>query len=162
MKPRFILLVVAATAAFANPQAKTMQKHTPAKVVSSPQEIADTIQKLESELRVAIMKGEASWFEQHLAEHYTETDDQGKVRNRTEVIQFYRTTVPEYETWNLSEGTAQTYNGNAVILTGKLQLDGTVRGQHVSGTFRFTRIWIQQGMDWQLAASQFTRVAVAG
>jgi hypothetical protein len=159
MKPRFIVQVLLAAAALAYPQARSNPKQAASPAVSSPREIAEMIQRLESELRVAIMKGEASWFEQHLSEHYTETDDQGKVRNRAEVIEFYRTTLPEYEAWNMSEGTAQTYNGNSVILTGKLELDGTVRGQHVAGAFRFTRVWIKQGPDWQLAASQFTRIA---
>lgn len=128
-------------------------------VVSSPQQIAEAIQHLESELRIATMKGDASWFQEHLAENYAETDAQGKISNRSEVIQFYRTTQPEYDSWNLSEGTARTYNGNTVILTGKLELEATVRGQSVSGAYRFTRVWIKQGLEWQLAASQTTRIA---
>lgn len=114
---------------------------------------------MESGLRIAIMKGDAAWFEEHLAENYAETDADGKISSRSEVIEFYRTTQPEYDTWNLSDGTARTYNGNTVILTGRIDLDGTVRGQHVSGGYRFTRVWIKQGLEWQLAASQITRIA---
>jgi Domain of unknown function (DUF4440) len=158
MKPRLVMLVLLSLPAFAPGNAQSTHKRAPNPVVSSPQQIAETIQRLEAEMRIAIMKGDASWFEQHLAEHYTETDDQGKLKSREEVIQFFRTTQPEYETWNLSEGTAQTFNGNTVILTGKVDLDGTVRGQHVSGAFRFTRVWIKQGLDWQLATTQYTRI----
>src|SRR5690349_8945374 len=110
MKPRLLILVLLSSAAFPLLNAQSAHKRAPGPVVSSPQQIADTIQRLEAELRIAIMKGDASWFEQHLAEHYVETDDQGKLKSRDEVIQFFRTTQPEYETWNLSEGTAQTYN----------------------------------------------------
>lgn len=157
MKPGLLKLVLLAVA-LSTLQAQTAHKRAPGPVVSSPQEIAESIQKLESELRIAIMKADPSWFEEHLAENYAETDAQGKVSNRAEVIQFYRTTQPEFEVWNLSDGTARTYNGNTVILTGRLDLDGTVRGQHIAGGFRFTRVWIKQGMEWQLAASQITRI----
>jgi ketosteroid isomerase-like protein len=75
------------------------------------------------------------------------------------VLQLYRTVQPDYESWNLSEGTAQTFHGNTVILTGKIELQGTVDGKNVSGNFRFTRVWIKQGLDWQLAAEQMTRIA---
>lgn len=128
-------------------------------VVPSPQQIAETIQHLESELRIATMKGDASWFEEHLAPNYADVDAQGKLSTRAEVIQFYRTTQPEYEAWNLSEGTALTFNADTVILTGKVDLDGTVKLHHVSGSFRYFRVWIRQGLDWQLAAQQATRIA---
>ena len=158
MKPGLLKLVLLALA-LPTVQAQTAHKRAPGPVSSSPQEIAETIQKLESELRVATMKGDPSWFEEHLAENYAETDAQGKISSREQVIQFYRTSQPEFEVWNLSDGTARTYNGNTVILTGRLDLDGTVRAQHVTGGFRFIRLWIKQGMEWQLAASQMTRIA---
>ena len=128
-------------------------------VVSSPEEIAKSIQKLESDLRIATMKGEAAWFEEHLADNYVETDDTGKVSTRTDVVKLYRNTQPEYDSWNLSEGTAQTFHGNTVILTGKLDVEGKVDNKSISGSFRFTRVWIKDGLEWKLAAEQMTRIA---
>ena len=138
-------------------QAQTTHKRaTP--VISSPEEIAKSIQQLESDLRIATMKGEASWFEQHLAETFIETDAAGTTHNRADILKLYRNSQPEYDAWNLSEGTAQTFHGNTVVLTGKLDLEGKVDNKSVSGTFRFTRIWIKDGLDWKLAAEQMTKV----
>jgi hypothetical protein len=137
----------------------TRKRSGTAPVVPSQQQIAETIQRLERELRIATMKGDASWFEQHLAENYADVDAQGKVSSRSEVIQFYRTAQPEYDTWNLSDGTARTFNADTVILTGKVDLEGTVGGQHVSGSFRYLRVWIRQGLDWQLATQQATHIS---
>jgi uncharacterized protein DUF4440 len=159
MKPGILLLVLLAPASLTLLHGQTGHKRPATPATASAQQIADIIQHLENEMRIATMKGDAGWFEQHLAENYAETDADGKVSNRAEVIQFYRTTAPEYDSWNLSEGTARTYNGNTVILTGKLDLQGTVRGQHVSGSYRVMRVWIKQGLDWQLASSQYTRIA---
>ena len=159
MKPGFFALVLLLPALLACSYAQTAHKRPAAPAGSSPQEIAEAIQHLEGDLRMAIMKGDPTWFEEHLAESYAETDSDGKIMSRAEVIQFFRTTAPEYDSWNLSEGTARTYNGNTVILTARLELEGTLRGQKISGAFRVTRVWIKQGSDWQLAASQYTRIA---
>ncbi len=159
MKPGFLALVLLLPALLPLAHGQTAHKRPAGAASSSPQETAEAIQHLEGELRTAIMNGDAAWFEEHLAENYAETDSEGKVMSRAEVIQFYRTTAPEYDSWNLSEGTARTYNGNTVILTARLELEGTLRGRKVSGAFRVTRIWIKQAGDWQLAASQYTRIA---
>lgn len=159
MKLRILMLVLLLPPSLVLLQGQAGRKRAATPVASSPQQIAEAIQHLESELRIAIMKGDAAWFQEHLAENYAETDAQGRVSTRAEVIQFYRTTQPDYDSWNLSDGTARTYNGNTVILTGKTEVEGTVGGQRVSGAYRFTRVWIKQGLEWQLAASQTTRIA---
>ena len=157
MKPQFRMLVPLLLASILVLQSQTTRKKA-GPAVSSPQEIAETIQHLESELRIATMKGDPVWFEEHLAENYAEIDAQGKVTTRAEVIEFYKTTQPEYDTWNLSEGTARTYNGNTVILTGKTEFAGTIGNKPVSGAYRLTRVWTKQGLDWELAAQQATRI----
>jgi hypothetical protein len=153
-----VLLALIVPVVPASLDAQTSHKRaTP--VVSSPEDIAKAIQQLESDLRIATMKGEASWFEQHLAETFIETDAAGKAHNRADILRLYRNTQPEYDAWNLSEGTAQTFHGNTVVLTGKLDLEGKVGGKNISGTFRFIRIWIKDGLDWKLAAEQMTKIA---
>jgi hypothetical protein len=121
--------------------------------------VAQTIQHLEDELRIATMKGDAGWFDQYLAPNYEEIDAQGRITSRDEAIQSYRTSQPEYDSWNLSEGRARSYNGSVVILTGKLDVQGTIQGQPIKGPFRYTHVWIRNGPQWQLAMQQATRIA---
>lgn len=154
-----VLLLVLLMVALPAQLASQARRKAAAPIVSSPEEIAKSIQKLESDLRIATMKGEASWFEQYLAENYVETDASGKVSTRADIIKLYRNSQPEYDSWNLSEGTAQSFHGNTVILTGKLDVEGKVEGKSVSGSFRFIRVWVKDGLDWKLAAEQMTRVA---
>ncbi|HEX2327558.1 MAG TPA: nuclear transport factor 2 family protein [Candidatus Angelobacter sp.] len=122
---------------------------------------ADTsaiIQRLEAELRLALLKHEPSWFEEHLAETYTEIDAQGAIHSRADTLQFLRSSDLSLDTYNLSEGTARTFNGDVVILTGKIEVQWTVKDQSFSGNFRFTRIWVKQGLAWELASQQLTRI----
>ena len=154
-----VLLLVAFMAVIPAPLGSQTKHKTATPVVSSPEEIAKSIQQLESDLRIATMKGEASWFEQHLADNYVATDPAGKILTRADILKLYRNTQPEYDSWNLSEGTAQSFHGNTVILTGKLDVEGKVDGKNISGSFRFTRVWIKDGLDWKLAAEQMTKIA---
>ena len=41
----------------------------------------------------------------------------------------------------------------------KLEVQGAVDSKSISGTYRFTRVWIKDGLDWKLAAEQMTRIA---
>jgi hypothetical protein len=135
---------------------------TPRKTATAPprpaEDVTATIGKLEEEMRLASLKGTAGWWVEHLAEGYTETDSLGKVRNRDEVIAMQRSSDLVYDAWNLSDRTLHTYNGDTVIIIGKLNLEGTYKGQSLSGDFQFTRVWIRRGLEWQMASSQYTRI----
>lgn len=158
-KPRIDLLVAILLISGTVLHAQSPRKHATAnRAESSQQQTAQTIQRLEDELRVAIMKSDTGWFEEHLASNYLDIDTQGKISNRSQIIDFYRTSPPEYDSWNLSDATAFTYNGNTVILTGKLELQSTVAGKQVNSAYRFLHVWIKEGVDWQLAAQQETRI----
>lgn len=157
-KPRFELQVAILLISVAVLQGQTARKGA-AKRAESSQQIAQTIQRLEDELRIATMKGDAGWFEEHLASNYVDIDAEGKISNRSQIMEFYRATPPEYDSWNLSDATALTYNGNTVILTGKLEFQSTVQGKPANSVFRFIHVWIKEGPDWQLAAQQATRIA---
>lgn len=147
-----ILLILVAGA-----HAQPAEKRAPRRGENS-QQIAQTIQRLEDQLRIAIMKGDTGWFEEHLAESYVDIDAQGKISNRAQIMEFYRTTPPEYDSWNQTDGTARTYNGNTVILTGKLEVQSTVHAKPVNSAFRFTHVWIREGPEWELAAQQTTLI----
>ena len=116
------------------------------------------IGKLEDEMRIAILKGTAGWWVEHLSEGYTGTDFQGKVTNRDQTIELQRSTDLVYDAWNLSDRAVHTFNGDTVIVTGKVTVEGTYRGQSLSGDFQFTRVWVKNGLVWELAASQYTKI----
>jgi hypothetical protein len=114
--------------------------------------------KLEDEMRIAILKGSAGWWVEHLSEGYTGTDFQGKVTNRDQTIELQRSTDLVYDTWNLSDRAVHTFNGDTVIVTGKVTVEGAYRGQSLSGDFQFTRVWVKNGLVWELAASQYSKI----
>jgi hypothetical protein len=122
------------------------------------QDNVQAIGKLEDEMRIAVLKGTAGWWVEHLSEGYTGTDFQGKVSNRAQTIELQRSTDLVYDAWNLSDRAVHTFNGDTVIVTGKVTVEGTYRGQSLSGDFQFTRVWVKNGLVWELAAAQYTKI----
>ena len=155
MKLKALLLVSVFLAAVAMVHPQAARRRT---AHDSTQEIGKAIEQYENQLRIASLKGDASWFQEHLAESYTEIDAEGKVSSRADVIQAYRTSDLAYDTMNLSEGSARIYNGNTVLLIQKEELAGGLHGKNFSGVFRCSRLWIRQNGEWQLAATQLTRI----
>ena len=137
---------------------QTARKRTASPAGNRDQENVQAVAKLEDEMRLAALKGTAAWWVEHLSEAYTGTDAQGKVSNKEQTVEFQRSTDLVFDTWNLSDRAVHTFNGDTVIVTGKMTLDGTYRGQSLSGDFQFTRVWVKNSLVWELAASQLTKV----
>lgn len=152
LKAGLLAVIVSAAIVWVHPQA--VRKVPP----QSPQAIGKEIEQLETQLRIASLKGDAAWFDQHLTDSYTEIDSQGRVITRAEFIQSLRSAELAYDTMNLSEGSARIFNNDTVLLVQKEELAGGLHQKNFSGTFRCSRLWVKQNMVWQLAASQLTRI----
>jgi hypothetical protein len=122
------------------------------------QESVMAIGKLEDQMRLAALKGDASWWVENLSDAYIETDFLGKVTNKAETIELQRSSALVYDVLNLSERNVRVFNGDTVIITGKMTAEGTFHQQSFSGDFQITRVWVKQALEWKLASSQATRV----
>ncbi len=156
MRPRKTLLLALLLASVLLFHAQT--RKTPAAAGTRNQDIAAAIQKLEEGTRLAALKGDAGWWDNYLADNFTDTDFRGKVSGKAEIVEMYRSSQLNYETLNLSERTLRIFGGDTVIVTGKMTAEGTYRGQNLSGDFQFTRIWIKMGLEWKLVFSQATKI----
>jgi Domain of unknown function (DUF4440) len=126
---------------------------------SRDQESVMAVGKLEDQMRLAALKGDASWWVENLSDGYVETDFQGNVTNKAETIELQRSSALIYDVMNLSERNVHTFNGDTIIITGKLTAEGTFHQKSFSGDFQITRVWVKQGLEWKLASSQTTRIA---
>ena|SRR5437899_3200003 len=137
-----------------------LSAQTTKKAPAAPSEnTGAVIGKLEDEMRLAALKGTAGWWADHLDDAFLDTDFQGKVRTKAEVVDIFKSNRAIYETMNLSERTLHVFNGNTVIVTGRMNLEGTYQSQPLSGDFQVTRVWAKQGLVWMLVSSQATRIA---
>ena len=130
------------------------QSKKPGASPNRDQEAVNTIKRLEDELRMASLKGNAGWWSDYLTDTYVETDGRGAVIGKTEVVAMHRSPDLVIETLNLSDRNVQTFNGDTVVITGRMTLVGTYRDENLSGDYQFTRVWVKLGLEWKLAASQ--------
>jgi ketosteroid isomerase-like protein len=49
--------------------------------------------------------------------------------------------------------------GEAAVITGRSTIKAKVKGQEVSGEYRFTDVWVKRSNRWLAVASQVTRIA---
>lgn len=157
MKPRTALLVafLLLVAPTLNPQTSGKAKRT---ARPTTQQIGKEIEDLERQLRIAYLKADAGWLEEHLSEAYTEVDAQGNLVTRAQLIQAFKTSDVAYDAMNFSEGSAKIFNADTVLLTQKEELAGGIHGYNFSGEYRCTRVWVKENGFWQLTSSQLTPI----
>jgi len=149
----FVFLLAGLTALF------SQAAHKGAAGGSRDQESVTAVGKLEDRMRLAALKGDASWWVENLSDGYVETDFQGNITNKAETIELQRSSALIYDILNLSERNVHTFNGDTIIITGKVTAEGTFHQKSFSGDFQITRVWVKQGLEWKLASSQTTRIA---
>jgi hypothetical protein len=156
MKQVSLLIVLLAGILLLHSQSR---KPLPASQPGREQEAFNAVAKLENQMRLASLKGDATWWDEYLDDSYTDVDATGKLSNKAETVAMRRSPELSYETMNLSDRAVRTFNGDTVIVTGKVTIEGKYRDQSLSGDYQFTRIWVKSGLDWKLAAAQATRIA---
>jgi len=164
MKFKSSFLFVALIMGMGLMQAQTSGKKT-APVRKAPpneQDIMLEIRELETSLRIAFMDGRTVWWENHLDDHYSGLNAEGKIANKSETIQIYSSSELKYEEINLSNINARIFNTDCVIATGRNAVKGSYKGLDFSGDYYFVHVWIKNGNDWKLASSQTTKVFLPG
>jgi hypothetical protein len=158
LKPSILLLALFGTSLA--PLTTQTRRSSPAGSASArEQDVVREIKTLEDGLRIAMVKGEASWWNTRLSSEYTETDATGKVRNKDAAVAAQLAKTLIYDTLNFGDRTLRTFNGDTVIVTGRVTAQGSNQGQSFNADYQFTRVWVKQGLEWKLASQQETRIA---
>jgi len=126
---------------------------------SRDQDAVNAIRKLEEDLRLASLKALSGWWTDYLTDSYVDTDEHGKVSGKAEIVALHKSPDLVIETLNLSDRKVQIFNGDTVIVTGKMTLAGTYRDHNLAGDYQYTHVWVKQGPEWKLAATQVSAVA---
>jgi hypothetical protein len=140
----------------------TMHAQTPGKSVrrapANEQEILQEIQTLETSLREAFEEGNTVWWEQHLDDHYSGLNAEGRVANKSDAVLLYKSPELKYEQIEVSDVAARIFNGDCVIGTGKAAIKGSYGGKDMSGQYYFVHVWVKNGNEFRLASSQLNKV----
>ena len=103
---------------------------------------------------------DTAFLEQYLADDYVSTFPDGTVLDKQGEIESLKSGDIALTEMTPSEMNVRMYDGAAVI-TGRSTIKANVKGEKVSGEYRFTDVWIKQDNRWLAVASQVTRIAEA-
>jgi hypothetical protein len=118
----------------------------------------DTVRRLETERRSAMIDGDRSVLERLLSPDCTYTHSTGLVQTRAEVIEMLESKKVRYVSFTTPDETLRAFGEGTVVITGTQTIDLEVSGKPRSTTNRFTVVWANVDGAWKCVAYQSTAV----
>ena len=118
----------------------------------------EQIKALLDQARQAALKGDPSYLENNLSDDYSRVGLDGKVMNKSEVVNSMKNGETKYQSLQPSDVKVRLY-GNTAIATYGTQIKGTFKGKDASGSYRVIRVFVKRAGKWQEVAFQTTRVS---
>ncbi len=119
------------------------------------------IRTLHDQGRQAALKGDAGFFEEHMAPGYFGIGGDGRLRTKAESIQDLKLGGIKYESIDERDVKVDTY-GNTAIVNSTASVKLISNGKPISGDYRATFVYVKQGDNWKEVAFQSTPVAQEG
>ena len=113
------------------------------------------VMRIEREMLNAILKGDASANERYLASTFVLTGPDGTVENRAQAIADVKSGDLKLQSASLDGAKVQVY-GDTAIVTYSSKDKGTYKGKDITGTSRWTDVFVNRDGRWQLVASHGT------
>ena len=93
-----------------------------------------------------------------LADDFTVIYPDGTTGDRAMELEGMTGGVVEFRSFTLHEATPRMYGDDTGVVTGISTIAGTAMGTDISGTYRWTDVWIRDDDRWQVVSAQITRV----
>jgi ketosteroid isomerase-like protein len=101
---------------------------------------------------------DASAAELILADEYTFTNADGKVKTKAEDIADFKKGETKIEVADITDQKVMIIGNGAALETGVFHIKGTNKGKPFDDTERYTTVWIWRGGRWQVAADHVSNL----
>ena len=122
----------------------------------APKDVVVAIEIAHKAFNAALVKADVAALDKMIAETYVFTDPGGRVSTKTDVLGGFRSGAIKIQSQEVRDVKVHVY-GNTAVETGELTSKAMRDGQDTSGTFRFTRVWVNRSGTWQTVAFQETK-----
>jgi ketosteroid isomerase-like protein len=119
--------------------------------------LTEEVKKLMYKWMESYVKRDTAFLERYLSDDYVSTFPDGTVLDKKGEIESVKSGAVAF-TEIPSEMKVRIY-GETAVITGRSTIKAKVKGQDLSGEYRFTHVWIKRSDRWQVVASQVTRIA---
>jgi Domain of unknown function (DUF4440) len=123
--------------------------------------VEQQIRTLHDRGRQAALKGDAGFFEKHLANNYFGIGGDGRLRTKAEAVEDLKSGDIKYASIDERDVRVNTY-GDTAIVNSTASVKLTIQGKPISGDYRATFVYVKQGGNWREVAFQSTPVAKEG
>jgi ketosteroid isomerase-like protein len=158
-----LLLVLPAWSQGGNPPASTKESgatsgHGMTAVEQTGEAVADEIKKMETERAAAVVKGDWAKLAKETSDDYTLININGQMSNKSQMVDGFKSGRTKLTTDDVSDMNVRVY-GNVAVVTGKVDVKGTIGGKAANGQAMFTRVYVKKAGHWQAVALQQTPVS---
>ncbi|MFB3916995.1 MAG: nuclear transport factor 2 family protein [Terriglobales bacterium] len=117
---------------------------------------------LEQRYRLAALDGDAAYVKKLLATGYIGTGPDGVVSDRMETITAYEKGALKFSSIELDQMKGISQGPNVVVINARATVKGKFNDRDISGAYRYTRVWVKRGGNWQVIAFQISRTVDSG
>jgi len=119
---------------------------------------SDKIQQLEQAMHKAEMQGDASWYQQHLADGYVEGHSWGDWATRDETIKQSQDKSIQFTKGDISDVKVATFGPTTAVARYRFAYDATSSGTHRARTVICSDTWVNQSGTWKIISSHCSHV----
>ncbi len=127
--------------------------------MSTPSTADDPLLACEAALRRAQLSGDVAELDRLIDEELVFTGPDGALYSKADDLDAHRTGMIRITRLEGSEDRIQRF-GTVAIVSVRMDMSGTFRGEAFSGPFRYTRIWCARPEGWRVVAGHVSGVAV--
>ena len=118
----------------------------------------EQLMKLETDRAAAVVKGDVATLEKQTSDDYSLINMNGQMSGKAQMVTAFKTGQTKLTSDELSDMKVRVY-GNTAVITGKVDVAGTMAGKDTKAQIMFTRVYVKKGGQWQSVAFQQTRVS---
>jgi ketosteroid isomerase-like protein len=126
--------------------------------LATAQSVEQELKKLEMQYADAEVKKDVAVIGRLLADDYTLTDPDGIVITKAQTIADLKSGQDAVSSSAYSDMKVRIY-GDTAVVTYVEKGKETYKGRDISGTRRWTDVWVKRGGSWQCVASHGSKVA---
>ena len=119
------------------------------------------VEALEIKWRDAQVNRDIPTLDRMMAEDFIGITASGTVQTKEEMLSSITDGVFNLTKIDLSEMKARIH-GETAVVTSKARVEGTNQGADISGTYRYTRVYVRKLGVWKIVNFEVTRIVPAG
>lgn len=126
--------------------------------MSTPSTADDSLLAAEAALRRAQLSSDVAELDRLVDEELVFTGPDGALYAKADDLDAHRSGMIRINTLEPSEERIQRF-GNIAVISVRMDMSGTFRGEPFTGPFRYTRIWCARPDGWRVVAGHVSGVA---